>query len=60
LIGRIRKDTKLYLPADQGQSHITAGRKRVYGARIPTPDLSLRICLASLQKACRAIYADQF
>ena len=36
LIGRIRKDTKLYLPADQ--SHITGGRKRVYGERIPTPE----------------------
>jgi hypothetical protein len=36
LIGRIRKDTKLYLPADHG-AHAT-GRKKVYGERIPTPE----------------------
>jgi hypothetical protein len=35
LIGRIRKDTKLYsLPNDQAQT----GRKRVYGDRLPTPE----------------------
>jgi hypothetical protein len=35
LIGRIRKDTKLYsLPTDQS----TKGRKRVYGDRLPTPE----------------------
>lgn len=35
LIGRIRKDTKLYALPD-GQSAI--GRKRVYGNRLPTPE----------------------
>jgi len=35
LIGRIRKDTKLYnLPDNQPQT----GRKRVYGEQLPTPD----------------------
>ncbi len=35
LIGRIRKDTKLYaLPEKQGD----LGRKRVYGNRLPTPE----------------------
>lgn len=35
LIGRIRKDTKLYyIPEEQ----ITPGRKRVYGERLPTPE----------------------
>lgn len=35
LIGRIRKDAKLYeLPAGQPQT----GRKRVYGNRLPTPE----------------------
>lgn len=35
LIGRIRRDTKLYkLPVQEKQ----AGRKRVYGDRIPTPE----------------------
>lgn len=35
LIGRIRKDTKLYkIPNDQA----LLGRKRVYGERIPTPE----------------------
>jgi len=35
LIGRIRKDTKLYdLPEDQP----SVGRKRVYGKRLPTPE----------------------
>ena len=37
LIGRIRKDTKLYLPANQGRSQVT-GRKKIYGERIPTPE----------------------
>ena len=35
LIGRIRKDAKLYFPADQ-QQHV--GRKRVYGQQLPTPE----------------------
>lgn len=35
LIGRIRKDTKLYNPADQQPE---VGRKRVYGDRLPTPE----------------------
>lgn len=35
LIGRIRKDTKLYkLP----ENHIGSGRKRVYGKQLPTPE----------------------
>ena len=35
LIGRIRKDTKLYaLPENQ----VGVGRKRVYGERLPTPE----------------------
>jgi hypothetical protein len=35
LVGRIRKDTKLYkLPYDQK----AVGRKRVYGERLPTPE----------------------
>lgn len=38
LIGRIRKDTKLYLPANQGDQHEGGGRKRVYGERVPTPE----------------------
>jgi len=37
LIGRIRKDTKLYSSADQSD-HNTSGRKKVYGERIPTPE----------------------
>lgn len=37
LIGRIRKDTKLYLPTDQN-NHNTGGRKKVYGERVPTPE----------------------
>lgn len=37
LIGRIRKDAKLYLPPEQA-SEGTRGRKRVYGERIPTPE----------------------
>jgi len=35
LIGRIRKDTKLYTPADQTA---TVGRKKVYGQQLPTPE----------------------
>ncbi len=35
LIGRTRKDTKLYAPASQ-QPYL--GRKRVYGDRLPTPE----------------------
>ena len=35
LIGRIRKDTKLYLLPDQ---HIGVGRKKVYGQQLPTPE----------------------
>jgi hypothetical protein len=35
LIGRIRKDTKLYL-SPEGQPDL--GRKRVYGDRLPTPE----------------------
>lgn len=35
LIGRIRKDTKLYL-SPEGQPYL--GRKRVYGDRLPTPE----------------------
>ena len=35
LIGRIRKDTKLYL-SPEGQPDL--GRKRVYGERLPTPE----------------------
>lgn len=35
LVGRVRKDTKLYnLP----ESQKSAGRKRVYGERLPTPE----------------------
>jgi len=35
LVGRTRKDTKLYaLPGPQSG----AGRKRVYGERLPTPE----------------------
>jgi hypothetical protein len=37
LIGRIRKDTKLYRPANQQPNR---GRKRVYGDRLPTPEQS--------------------
>jgi len=36
LIGRIRKDAKLFLPFDGQQSG--KGRKKVYGDRIPTPE----------------------
>ena len=35
LIGRIRKDTKLYLAP---KSQLDKGRKRVYGVRLPTPE----------------------
>ena len=35
LIGRIRKDTKLYYFPEQQQG---SGRKRVYGDRLPTPE----------------------
>lgn len=35
LIGRIRKDTKLYTPAEVQPK---SGRKRVYGDRLPTPE----------------------
>lgn len=35
LIGRIRKDAKLYLPPKQQTG---AGRKRVYGDQLPTPE----------------------
>ncbi|MCG2587225.1 transposase [Rhodohalobacter sp. WB101] len=35
LVGRIRKDAKLYRPAD-GQP--PTGRRRVYGERLPTPE----------------------
>jgi hypothetical protein len=35
LIGRIRKDTKLYLKPNQQHD---LGRKRVYGDRLPTPE----------------------
>ncbi len=35
LIGRIRKDTKLYEPPEQQPD---LGRKRVYGQRLPTPE----------------------
>ncbi len=35
LIGRIRKDTKLY---DLPQSQPQLGRKRTYGERLPTPE----------------------
>lgn len=35
LIGRTRKDTKLYSPASQQPN---LGRKRVYGDRLPTPE----------------------
>lgn len=36
LIGRVRKDAKLYEVADQHQAG--KGRKKVYGNRIPTPE----------------------
>ena len=35
LIGRIRKDTKLYVPPEEQP---VKGRKRVYGQRLPTPE----------------------
>ena len=35
LIGRIRKDTKLYLLPDQ---QVGVGRKKVYGQQLPTPE----------------------
>lgn len=38
LVGRIRKDTKLYLSADQNEPRTAVGRNRVYGERIPTPE----------------------
>lgn len=38
LIGRIRKDTKLHLPPEQGCHPEVAGRKKVYGEVIPTPE----------------------
>jgi len=37
LIGRIRKDTKLYHPPEPSQS-AAAGRKALYGERAPTPE----------------------
>lgn len=37
LIGRIRKDTKLYLPPDENNK-TGPGRWRVYGERVPTPE----------------------
>ena len=41
LIGRIRKDTKLFLPFDQHQAG--KGRKRVYGDRIPPQSKSGKV-----------------
>lgn len=38
LIGRIRKDTKLHLLPGQGDTPKGAGRKKVYGQAIPTPE----------------------
>jgi hypothetical protein len=38
LIGRIRKDTKLHLLPEQGCHPEVAGRKKVYGEVIPTPE----------------------
>lgn len=35
LIGRIRKDTKLYLPA---VNQVGSGRKKIYGQQLPTPE----------------------
>jgi hypothetical protein len=35
LIGRVRKDAKFYQPAQQQNG---AGRKKIYGQRIPTPE----------------------
>jgi hypothetical protein len=35
LIGRIRKDTKLYLPA---VNQVGIGRKKIYGQQLPTPE----------------------
>ena len=37
LVGRIRKDTKLYLPPDE-KDKTGPGRRPLYGERIPTPE----------------------
>src|SRR5690606_39381066 len=37
LIGRVRKDCKLYEPAQPTKAQLK-GRKKVYGERIPTPE----------------------
>ena len=37
LIGRIRKDARLYLPPEP-DAEGTRGRKKVYGRRVPTPE----------------------
>ena len=38
LIGRVRKDTKLYLPPDERALAPGAARRRLYGDRVPTPE----------------------
>ncbi|MEK6534166.1 MAG: transposase [Thermodesulfobacteriota bacterium] len=38
LIGRVRKDTKLYLPPDERGAGPRGGRRRLYGDRVPTPE----------------------
>jgi len=37
LIGRIRKDARLYLPPEKSDKG-TRGRKKIYGERLPTPE----------------------
>ncbi len=38
IIGRIRKDAKLFLPPDASGGAVGAGRPRVYGRPFPTPE----------------------
>ena len=38
LIGRIRKDARLYMPPTPGEENRGRGRKRAYGQRLPTPE----------------------